>query len=472
MDPNRFPSHQYDDVKDIVPIQGHGVNPTDGEWNSFADPNRKTIPMHQMDMIQEYQNLIRGKEDAPEAQEDLSSPDLPQTTFTPRQDLGHRPYAWKEPTAAPLREHVNVGQEHLSARSKKAARLLGEFAVFHVESAMYVATGVAKTIRGVARLPQKLKKSKNVGEETLPEPEQEHVDFPIALPTDTDDQPTRKINDILTPEDIDNIVVSYHSGVPTPPSKRELSFGIKSNGPRPKIHPGKQTLEDIQAKRPTQSNVPGEARITATQTPGERRARRTNEKVDNKRQETLREHELKRELDSDLGDILAEMKEKGTTGNRIVEILNPRTSYRKRRRASQARNEEDGFVYYTDLQRPRPHRASRRFVHKLIPNRVGYDAVDYTDGWVISNNIIDPERASAQRDEEFSRHNSFVAVPLEDPEGNITLDFFRRYSWVEEIDGENRGAAVIDKEALQFEDLPVNLRQQVVRYLRYYQDQV
>ncbi len=280
-------------------------------------------------------------------------------------------------------------------------------------------------------------------------------------PTESDSLPI----DPKIPRGIGNRAVAYYSGPPKP----KFSFGIRSNGPRTDV-PGKQTWEDIQAKRkgprpPLQTPIVGDAL-----TPGHRRHRKSAEKTSVKEAKQRLEKSTEQKLDQELADVLEVMKEEGTRGDRIIEVLEPRTSYRKGQRASRARNAEDSFVYYPALQRPRPDRESRKFIHKLIPNRVGNDAIDYTDGWVIPNNILDLEVARTQRDEEFSHHNSFVVVPLEDPEGNITLDFFRRYSWVEQIDGKSRGVAVLDKEACTFHDLPINLRRQVVEYIQAQQE--
>lgn len=261
-----------------------------------------------------------------------------------------------------------------------------------------------------------------------------------------------------------------YSGVPKP-SKPRVSFGVKSNAPGRTPPPnGKQTWEQIQAKRQRPADPLEIPKVEDALIPGQRRAMAGREKADKQAQEKGQDRQLEEELNEQLAEILETMKTEGTRGDRIIEILDPRRSYRKSQRASRARNRDADFVYYSSLQRPKPDTAIGRAFHKLIPNRVGYDAMDYADGWVIPNNIINPDQARTQRDEEFSHHNSFVAVPIEGEDGDVTLEFFRRYSWVEEIDGENRGVAVLDKEAVEFCDLPLNLRHQVVRYIQHHQN--
>lgn len=267
------------------------------------------------------------------------------------------------------------------------------------------------------------------------------------------------------PKDIGGMAVAYYSGPPKP----EFSFGIRSNGPRTDV-PSKQTYEDIQAKRRPVRPVPQSPDVRDALTPNQRRLRESAERKSIKEANIRIEKRTKEKLDQHLVALLETMKEEGAKGDRIIEILEPRTSYRKGQRASRARNQEDSFSYYPALQRGYPDKPLRKFIHKILPGRVGYDAIGYRDGWVIPNNIVDPEIARTQRDEEFSHHNSFVAVRTEDSSGGITLEFFRRYNWIEQIDGKSRGVAVVREEASEFHDLPVGLQRQVIEYIQDHQE--
>lgn len=84
-DPNKFPVQQYDNIKDILPDHAHTFNGVDGEQNEFFDPAGNSIPQHQMDMIQENQDLIRNTDpanpaDGPTVESPIPTvPDLPKS---------------------------------------------------------------------------------------------------------------------------------------------------------------------------------------------------------------------------------------------------------------------------------------------------------------------------------------------------------------------------------------------------------
>lgn len=153
MSENRFPANQYDDVKDIVAT--YKSTGSDDEIDIFYDPNGQEIPQHQMDMIQENQDLIRREVQNPlEEGPELPSPEEePTLEGASRGDVIHANFGGQEPDSTdvgfpPAGRGNPQAPPRQSTRMKNFLSTTPESDIKNLERAEWLQAQVDNIIRG------------------------------------------------------------------------------------------------------------------------------------------------------------------------------------------------------------------------------------------------------------------------------------------------------------------------------------